>query len=311
MRYPFCRRNIKKGAVVHNINEKTDVWAKYETIGYKQKNRVMYGCPVFSVNERAYFRLFKTLKEQNNGIFSSCLDVGCGGGNNTDILLGLNVTKNVVGVDQSEGALRGAKDALAEYIQHGRVELVLNEFTDLQLDRQFDLVVAIQVINYFHELDFFFETITKFIRDGGSLIIVDVQKDESSLALLEDRLKRNPFIRNVFNKKRFEENSSLIFHNPKDIRAHALNYNLTLSQGYFGGHFIWKIFRTIMYRISTKEFKTTLMRNMSKIIFIILRGLIEIEDALLSSSSRGLIHFSIFSKNSVGASQFVPGTIDS
>lgn len=271
----------------------------------------MYGSPVFSVNERAYVRLFKNLKEQKNGIFSSCLDVGCGNGTNIEYLSSLSIAKNIVGVDSSEGALRGAKHALHEYILQGRVELILSEFSALKLDRQFDLVVATQFINYCQDLDLFFENITNFISDGGTLIIVDVQKNQSPLALLKDRLKRNPFIRKVFKKKPFEENSSLVFHNSKDIRTYAVKNNLTLLQSHFGGHYMSGLFGNIMYRIAMKEFNTSLLRNMSKIIYIFLRGLIEIEDVLLSSRSSGTIHFSIFSKNANGTSRIVTANTES
>ena len=94
------------------------------------------------------------------------------------------------------------------------------------------------------------QNITKFIGDGGSLIIVDVQKDQSPLGLLKDRLKRNPFIRKIFKKKPYEENSSFVFHNSKDIRTYAVKNNLTLVQSHFEGHYMSKLFGNILYRIS-------------------------------------------------------------
>lgn len=284
---------------MRDINELTDVWAKYSTIAYRNKKRVMYGRRHFTVNERSYIRLFQALKEQKT--FHAALDVGCGGGTNIDYLLSLNVTQHVTGVDSSEGALRGARDALSDSISQGRAELILCDFADLKLDRKFDLVVAIQVINYFHDLNFFFEAITNFVSEGGYIIVVDVQKDQSSLALSIDRVKRNPIIRKLFNKKPFEENPTLTFHDSKDIRAHASNHNLTLVQGHLGGHFISKLLGGIMYRIAIKEFKTYLARDISKLIYIFLRGVIELENLVFYNRPTGTIHFSIFSKNDFGA----------
>ena len=56
---------IKKGIF---MTEEIDLWAKYEKIGYKQKNRIMYGDPAFSVNERSYLKFFQVVRRLQEAV---------------------------------------------------------------------------------------------------------------------------------------------------------------------------------------------------------------------------------------------------
>lgn len=279
------------------MKKTTDIWSKYENIGYKQHNRIMFGIPSFSVNERSYENFFKNIKVSDKKQFSSCLDLGCGNGLNGQTLFDLELIKGYVGVDNSAGALRGARHVLSKYVLKKEVELFNKSFVDFNSTSQFDLVMSIQSINYMKRLDDFFEVVNGFIITGGNLIVVDVQKSHGYAALLKNKAVRNNIIRKIFQKEPYEDQSGVVYHDYKDIRNKAKEYGFTLKKSQFTGHFIHNIFSPFMYKLAVKEFESDKIRYVAKSIYIFLRSLVELENRLLPFRDRGQIHFSLFQKN--------------
>lgn len=99
------------------------------------------------------------------------LEIGCGAG------LGLGylsrTAENVIGGDYSEANLR-----FAHQHYRGRVELLLLDAHALPfVDNSFDVVIAMEVIQYLTHLENFFEECHRILRKDGILILCLPNKD--------------------------------------------------------------------------------------------------------------------------------------
>jgi SAM-dependent methyltransferase len=107
------------------------------------------------------------LKDRGGKTF---LDVGCGGGHLSKLLCDAGLTG--IGVDFSKRALEIAKDTLAPYIQKDQYRLQLGDVHDLPPDfAKVDLAISYMVMEHVEDDVGFLETIAKFVKPGGNMII--------------------------------------------------------------------------------------------------------------------------------------------
>ncbi len=98
------------------------------------------------------------------------LDVGCGGGDLSKLLCDAGLTG--VGVDFSERAIAIAEKTLATEIAQGRYRLYQGDVHDLPPDfAKVDLAISYMVMEHVEDDKKFLETISRFVRPGGNLII--------------------------------------------------------------------------------------------------------------------------------------------
>jgi ubiquinone/menaquinone biosynthesis C-methylase UbiE len=98
------------------------------------------------------------------------LDVGCGGGDFSRLLCEAGLTG--VGVDFSERAVAIAGKTLAPYIAEGKYRLHLGDVHDLPPNfAKVDLAISYMVMEHVEDDKGFLETIARFVKPGGNLII--------------------------------------------------------------------------------------------------------------------------------------------
>jgi ubiquinone/menaquinone biosynthesis C-methylase UbiE len=98
------------------------------------------------------------------------LDVGCGGGDFSKLLCDAGLTG--VGVDFSERAIKIAEIALATEIAAGNYHLHHGDVHDLPLDfAKVDLAISYMVMEHVEDDTAFLQTIARFVKPGGNLII--------------------------------------------------------------------------------------------------------------------------------------------
>lgn len=99
--------------------------------------------------------------------FTSCLEIGCGTGKNTEWLAAN--AKEVVAIDLSEEMLNKARDKTYK----GSVSFLqfdMNETWDFT-NRQFDIVVFSLVLEHIKDIDNIFNKVSEKIKPGGYLYI--------------------------------------------------------------------------------------------------------------------------------------------
>ena len=119
-------------------------------------NDVVYG-KTFSSYSKAEFEEFSAFFERrliNNGINpkdlfegKTCLDVGCGGGRGSFLMLKYGA-KKVVGVDQSERNTTSFKERLKNTDKESRFSAINCDLEKLDLSEQFDFVWFSGVIQH-------------------------------------------------------------------------------------------------------------------------------------------------------------------
>jgi SAM-dependent methyltransferase len=107
------------------------------------------------------------LKDRGGQTF---LDVGCGGGDLSKLLCDAGLRG--IGVDFSERAIEIAGQTLQPYIQKGQYRLHHGDVHDLPSDfTKVDLAISYMVMEHVEDDVGFVESIARFVKPGGNLII--------------------------------------------------------------------------------------------------------------------------------------------
>ena len=125
----------------------------------------------------------KRLPSKNKSQFSSleglkCLDIGCGGGILSEPMTRLGGI--VTGIDASEAAIQSA----ISHSQKSRLNIDfkcmstedLVKSNKLNLNNQFDVIVASEVIEHVNNRDLFLSDISKLCKPGGVVIFTTINK---------------------------------------------------------------------------------------------------------------------------------------
>ena len=118
------------------------------------------------------------------------LDAGCGSGRVTAMLLERLPEGRVIGVDSSESMIEHARAALG-----GRVELIVADLTELELDVQVDAVFSNAVFHWVLDQDALFERMFAVLRPDGRLVAQCGGQGniETFLSLVEEIAADPPF----------------------------------------------------------------------------------------------------------------------
>lgn len=101
---------------------------------------------------------------------SKILDLGCGGGSFTDLLVNKYGFKNVCGIDLNEKAVKFAINFRKLNVRHINV----NEFSSNQ---KFDVIVSIESIEHANDLEAYMNVLKLHLRNQGFLLISTPHND--------------------------------------------------------------------------------------------------------------------------------------
>lgn len=117
----------------------------------------------------------KILRDINVNNF---LDVGCGGGENSQIALQKGMKG--VGIDFSPLAIQRSQALLDDYIKDGKYKLIQGDFFDTtDIGHNFDLVISFFTMEHIEDDEKFLRLLKKRVRPGGYLLFaVPAQSDK-------------------------------------------------------------------------------------------------------------------------------------
>jgi SAM-dependent methyltransferase len=104
----------------------------------------------------------------------NCLDVGCGGGDVTSELARRTLPGGrATGIDMDETTIEIARDE-ARAAGLGNVDYRVGDFLDIELPREYDAIYARFILSHVADPEAAVEWIAAGLRDGGILIVEDV-----------------------------------------------------------------------------------------------------------------------------------------
>jgi ubiquinone/menaquinone biosynthesis C-methylase UbiE len=104
---------------------------------------------------------------------AAILDVGCGGGSTVSKLAGMAPEGKVVGVDYSSASVAVSRDANAEEIGAGRVQIEQGSVAALPFpDCAFDIVTAVETHYYWPDLPANVREVRRVLKPGGSFVLI-------------------------------------------------------------------------------------------------------------------------------------------
>ena len=109
-----------------------------------------------------------------------CLDIGCGGGLLSERISRLGAS--VTGIDVTKRSIEIAKThALNSGLNINYINTDILSFIKNNSPKQFDLIIASEVIEHLDNRSFFFKQISKLLKNKGILIITTINKTALSL----------------------------------------------------------------------------------------------------------------------------------
>lgn len=112
------------------------------------------------------------------------LEIGCGGGRNTGVLMKKYPFAKITAIDYSEVSVAKATGYNRSGIESGRCKVRQGDVSNLDLpDERFDLATAFETIYFWPGLEKCFAEVYKVLKPGGFFMIVNESdgKDEMSL----------------------------------------------------------------------------------------------------------------------------------
>ena len=109
-----------------------------------------------------------------------CLDIGCGGGLLSERISRLGAS--VTGIDVTKRSIEIAKThALNSGLNINYINTDISSFIKNNSSKQFDLIIASEVIEHLDNRSLFFKEISKLLKNKGILIITTINKTALSL----------------------------------------------------------------------------------------------------------------------------------
>ncbi len=102
------------------------------------------------------------------------LDIGCGAGHNIYNLAKQVISGRVYGIDIAEKMVQIASLRNKDYIEMGRVDIKRASVSSLPFeDNTFDLVMSVESINYWINLDIDLKEIYRVLKENGTVLIIN------------------------------------------------------------------------------------------------------------------------------------------
>ena len=178
-----------------------EIWdLNFKLLKFKDSKNVKFG----SRREiSALYKFYKFAWKKLNKSFKNSFDIGCGAGTQISILLDYKISEFAYGVDISPNAVNLCNQYLI-YCNHNNFKVVNEDFQEISVKKKYQLISAIQFINFYDSTSKFFKIVDKILEKDGYLVISDGQKIETSLAnKLFFFIKSNNLIRRILGKKKY------------------------------------------------------------------------------------------------------------
>tara|TARA_B100001989_G_C24461793_1_gene424529 strand:- start:1 stop:876 length:876 start_codon:yes stop_codon:yes gene_type:complete len=230
---------------------------------------------------------------------NNSLDIGCGTGIQMSLILDNKLVNFVKGIDFSPGAIEKCKKFM-KYCDHNNFDLMTIDFELFETKKKYDLISAIQVINYLESLDLFFSKIDTLLLNGGYLIISDGQNKKNFSFI--HMVKSNNLVRKIFGYHKLSKKypDPLVF--PKkviDIRKMALKYNYKLIDIIYKNTYLTSYLEKICFFLSKKSIRNQPLRIFLGIIYKLLSLIIFFENFILKNFSLGGQYFCYLKKKEI------------
>jgi len=112
---------------------------------------------------------------------AAILDLGCGGGRFVKYLSDQNVSYAIVGADHSDEMCKLSAKINRNAIKEGRVKIYNSAVAEIDLpDNSFDLITALETIQFWPETVRCFYKIYRLLKPGGRFIIINRYPKEGS-----------------------------------------------------------------------------------------------------------------------------------
>ena len=148
-----------------------------------------------------------------------CLDVGCGGGILTERLFRLG--GNVTGIDVTKNSIKTANDhAKKSNLKINYLNLNMNSFKKKFPKKQFDLIIASEVIEHVDNRTEFFSQVSKLLKNKGILILTTINRTPQSFFLAKLLAEK------IFNLLPDDIHDFDKFVSPEELMEEAKSFNI-------------------------------------------------------------------------------------
>ncbi|MBF0175975.1 MAG: methyltransferase domain-containing protein [Magnetococcales bacterium] len=244
----------------------------------------------FAWTGRLYAKLYRQVFADLNVRQVSCLEIGCGSGDNLFLLSDLGIIGHALGIDIADAPLGLARQ---KKINGGykNIDFFCTAYEHYPTDQQVDLVLAMQFINYMEDLGYFFDKLSKLIKNGGYVILFDGQSPTNGVVTM---LKQNNLIRGLFGKKPVV--SYLHYWNSDYVVSVASRYGFRLRRVSYYCHFLCGLIVPAMYRLVVAEWRHETTRFLARRAYVLARRVVEYKNNRLEQKRGGKLYFVLLEK---------------
>lgn len=105
---------------------------------------------------------------------AAALDIGCGGGKNVELLLGMAPGGHVTGVDYSEVSVETSRKLNRDAIAAGRCDIVQGNVLELPFgDATFDVATAFETVYFWPSIEQSFAQVHRVLCPGGAFLVTN------------------------------------------------------------------------------------------------------------------------------------------
>lgn len=117
-----------------------------------------------------HYKSFDFIKKNGLRKDHNVLEVGCGIGTFTELLLGYLKKGSILGTDISSTNIEVAKETLSKY---KNAEFLVTDMIDFQIDQKFDFIVMLDVLEHIpiEQHMSLFESFSKVLKEDGTIFI--------------------------------------------------------------------------------------------------------------------------------------------
>lgn len=264
-------------------------WDKYEHPACLNPRRIAFGHLYFTTLEHYEVSWLVLLPASE-----SAFEFGCGFGLHLCHLVGSGKVRRGVGIDISDGALKGAaKLAKALGVDHS-CEFRRMDYVDLAPKESYQIVLSIQFINYVKDVDSFFELLDRMTDPTSTILIHDAQRQTFGVSSF---LGKSKFIRRLLRKSALPSlENPLIYHKSETIKEKANAHGFSIISEFYVMPFFLVPFLEILYHLSIIEFSNKKLLLIAKGTYSALNSLVKVLSKILSNRKNSVWYCLILRK---------------